>query len=201
MRSIIDLSLAGLLALSGSPWRSRRAPKHQRRTASPSTAPPCGEHSQKTGMLAALGVAAALALSSCGKEETCGEHSHDPACGCTGDEDVAAPGTRVAGDNGAFTIELVTASEQFTPGAQTFVIRVEDAAGDPVDGVTFDDITVEGNGHGSPLSPDAAPTGQPGEYEIQMIAYLEPVPSTVTFALTAAGVSDVVVFTFCVVEM
>ena len=33
-----------------------------------------------------------------------------------------------------------------------------------------------------------------------MIAYLEPVPSQLTFTISAGGASDVVVFEFCVVE-
>ncbi|MCB9560787.1 MAG: hypothetical protein H6708_10310 [Kofleriaceae bacterium] len=153
--------------------------------------------------LGAVAIAAALAVTgtSCGGDPACGEHSHDPTCAaCTGDEDVAAAGTTVAGDDGVFSIELVTASEQFTPGSQSIVIRVVDGDGAPVDGVSFDHIEVTGNGHGSPLVPDATPTGTAGEYEITMIAYLEPVPSQLTFTISAGGASDVVVFEFCVVE-
>jgi hypothetical protein len=153
-------------------------------------------------MRSVLSLFLVVSLAACGDDgEACGEHSHDSECmACSGDEDEAAAGTRKTGDDGVFTIELVTASEQITPGAQTIVIRVEDADGNPVDGVTFDDIEIEGNGHGSPLTPEAAATGTPGEYEISMIAYLEPVPSTLTFTLTAGGATDTVVFTFCVVE-
>lgn len=151
--------------------------------------------------LSTLGLAAAVTLAACGHEETCAVHSHGDVCAeCTGDEQPAAPGTRSVGADGVLAIELVTATEQFAPGAQTIVIRVEDAAGDPVDGVTFDAIDVEGNGHASPLVAEAAPTGAAGEYEITMLAYLEPVRSTVTFALSAGELTDVVVFTFCVVE-
>ena len=98
--------------------------------------------------LGAVAIAAALAVTgtSCGGDPACGEHSHDPTCAaCTGDEDVAAAGTTVAGDDGVFSIELVTASEQFTPGSQSIVIRVVDGDGAPVDGVSFDHIEVTGN--------------------------------------------------------
>lgn len=155
-------------------------------------------------MKAALALALAAALAGCGDDggPDCEGHSHDPICMmCSGEEDPAEPGTRVDGDAGVFSIELVEASQQVRPDVNVIVIRVLDAAGDPVDGVSFDAIEPTGNTHSSPLIPVAMATGEPGEYEISSLAYLEPGTWEVRFELSAGGQSDVVTFEFCVEDL
>jgi hypothetical protein len=145
----------------------------------------------------------ALALAACGHSHgDCEGHSHDPAClQCEGDED-AYDAVRT-GEMGNLTIELLSAepNPHLGDNYNSLRIRVLDSEGDPVDGVTFDEIepfTVQA-GHGTPVKPVATPAGEPGEYDITDLAYVHEGIWEVRFSLSAGAVSDRIVFTFCVV--
>lgn len=128
-------------------------------------------------------------LPACGHEDSCGGHSHDPAClVCLGDENPLTPGTMVTAENG-FTIELVSAAPvPFVDSLNQLVVRIR-KDGNLVDGVLFDGTTTwyPPGGHGSPLLPVVASTTNPGEYEITSVSFIHPGRWELRFALAAGG--------------
>lgn len=141
----------------------------------------------------------------CGHEHgPCDHHSHDPEClQCQGDEDPYDAGYELTGEQGNFTIRLVSADPSpHIVGDNSLTIQVVDGDGAPVDGVTFDRIepfSATGD-HGTPITPEYTATGTAGEYEVTMLNYVHFGIWNVTVELSADGVSDRVVFTFCVEE-
>ena len=150
----------------------------------------------------ALSVCALVFLASCGNEDACGGHSHDPAClVCTGSEDPLAAGEILTASNG-FTIELVSATPApFTSGNNDIVVKVR-KDGTLVDGVDFAGTVswYPQGGHGSPLLPTATATANPGEYTITPVNFLHAGAWELRFSMSAQGVTSTYNMPLCIEE-
>jgi hypothetical protein len=78
-------------------------------------------------------------------------------------------------------------------------LQVVDAAGAPLDGAT---ISVKGfmpdHGHGTSIVPLVVASGSPGEYDVSRLVLFMPGIWQITITVTAAGVTESPLFTFCV---
>jgi hypothetical protein len=146
---------------------------------------------------------AALPLLLAHDDGCCSSHDDDGAeFRCLGTEDPFTPGFSRAGNDGNLSIVLLeaTPSPHFVQN-NDLRIRVEDADGDPVEGVTFVDIEpfTAAHDHGTPIDPEAVELGG-GEYEITMINYVHRGPWYLTFEMDTGTVTDTVRFTFCIMD-
>ncbi len=148
----------------------------------------------------AVAVAVAASTASCGHDDACGGHSHDPAClVCTGDENPLTPGTMVTASEG-FTIALVSATPSpFVDANNELVVRIR-KDGTLTDGVDFTGTQTwyPPGGHGSPLLPTATATGTAGEYTLGQINFLHPGRWELRFALAAGGAAGAVDVPVCI---
>lgn len=131
------------------------------------------------------------------------KHEEAMCLECSGNEDPFEIGLEKPGEQGNFSIEIMTAEPApHVVGNNTMGVQVLDANGAPVDGAVFDKIepySVSAE-HGTPVIAEYRSLGQNGEYEITLINYFHSGAWELRLELHAGGVSDRVVFTFCVEE-
>lgn len=141
-------------------------------------------------------------LAACGSDDPCGSHSHDPAClVCQGDEDPLTPAEVWTASNG-FTIELVSATPTpFIAANNELVVKVR-KDGTLTDGVDFTGTTswYPPGGHGSPLLPIVAATGNPGEYRLTQVNFVHAGVWELRFVVAGGGATGTVNVTFCIEE-
>lgn len=133
-----------------------------------------------------------------------GGHHHDGgmAMNCSDDPraDTYAAGLEKASENGHFTVTLRTADPAPpAKGDNTWTIEIRDAGGTPVEGATLT-VTpwMPDHGHGTSIDVQVAAGSDPGTYVLSSIDLRMPGLWEVTIEIDAGGVTDSVVFAFCV---
>lgn len=122
--------------------------------------------------------------------------------GCTNDPRVEAyaAGMKEMSQEGAMSITLLDADPAPpSKGDNVWMLKVEDDAGNPVDGATITmDATMPDHGHSSTVVPDVASKGG-GTYELDPINLFMPGVWQVTFDVAPpSGAVQSTTFTFCV---
>lgn len=155
-------------------------------------------HDSTRLFVAAVFVAAIVALSACGSEEPDAE---DLRCD---DEDRAAryePGMIEDGVDSVFKVRLV----ESTPappakGDNTWIVDVLDyGTSAPVDGATITATPfMPDHNHGTPVQTEIAPTGAPGQFQLDRVNLWMPGLWEVRIEADANGEHDESVFPFCI---
>ena len=121
------------------------------------------------------------------------------ACATDARAQIFSKGMEQPGAMKALRVRLLTIDP--TPafkGTNTWTIEVVDDAGAPIPGAT---VSVKpfmpDHGHGSSITPTVTELGE-GRYAIASLVLFMPGLWETTIAITAAGIADSVVFSFCV---
>jgi hypothetical protein len=124
-----------------------------------------------------------------------------PVCAADQRAETYTPGLVAKGESGVFSVSLLSISPAPTAkGDNSWQLRVVDADGAPVDGLT---IAIKpfmpDHGHGSSITPQITPQGADGRYDITRLNLFMPGLWQITLSMTAAsGAADKAVYTFCV---
>jgi hypothetical protein len=147
---------------------------------------------------------AALGLAGCGPSSTSGTGaggSGPSVCATDPRAEVYAVGLTQAAMDGAMKVSFVDATPAPpAKGVNAWTFKLTDGQGAPISGAA---ITVKqvmpDHGHGSSITPQVAPKGSDGTYEVTLLEFFMPGIWEITFTVTpAGGTADTVVFTFCV---
>ena len=153
---------------------------------------------------------AALALAASGSTVACGSSSEDPGTGNTGEPaagecstpgefDAYSAGMAKTGDEG---IDVAITSATPAPpvqGDNEWTLMVTDADGAPVTGATLEIVPwMVVHKHGTPVTPRIT-EGSDGEYTATRVNFvMAGVWETTIRVTTADGVTDEVMFPFCI---
>jgi hypothetical protein len=155
----------------------------------------------RTTLLLAALVLAGCSSSTSGQPATADSGPAPSACATDPRAQTYSPGMSQPGATGLVKIALLSiAPNPPTKGNNSWTIKVTDASGAPLDGLS---ITVKpfmpDHGHPSSIVPEVAPAGTPGEYNVTLLNLFMPGIWTITFDVTMSNMStDSSVFTFCI---
>ena len=147
-----------------------------------------------------LGVIALAAVVGCGSEET-DPDPEDLRCDEEDRADAYTPGMVAEGADAVYSVRLLESTPAPpSKGDNTWILDVLDHdSSAPVDGAT---ITVKpfmpDHGHGTPVRPVVAPTGEPGQFQVDQVNLWMPGYWEVGVAVDVGGVGDEAVFRVCI---
>lgn len=139
-----------------------------------------------------------LAIAGCGDD---GHHHHDGDAHlfCQGDEETLVADLTRLGDQGVFQVTILDwEPDPLVVGNNSFTIAVTDAAGVPVDGITFDVVETwqRVHDHGTPVAPVVTPLANVGEFQIDDMNVIHTGSWLFRFGPTDGVDSDFVEFNF-----